>query len=168
MRESDGFHCDFEVAPPCAGAAVGRSSGGWRLLTRTGAQQQRNSVRSIEDSSLSSLQFESLFVPHTRFFFSLHPPLLGRAHGVDVTKSCGVMHDARMNSFGTSLHSACTNSGVHVNSYSCAFTNSSVEFGVEQSHEYEYSAVEIVPGCADTGVLPSSSSFPRFRVTWTG
>ena len=35
------------------------------------------------------------------------------------------MHDARMNSLGTSLHSACNNSGEHANSYSCTLTHSS-------------------------------------------
>ena len=87
VREFHGLHSDFVVAPPCAGAAV---DGGRRLLTRQARCRQRNCVRSSEDSWLSSLQFESLFVPHTRSF-SLHPPLLGCAHGVDIMNSCGVM-----------------------------------------------------------------------------
>ena len=49
---------------------------------------------------------------------------VGCAHGLDVGNSCGDMHDARANSWGT-LHSACNNSGAHANSYSCAYTVSS-------------------------------------------
>ena len=51
------------------------------------------------DESLSSLHFESLSASHAHPFCS-DPPLFGRAHGVDVMNSCGVMHDARVNSSG--------------------------------------------------------------------
>ena len=70
----------------CHSCGSGSLGGCRRLLTRQAHSRQRNSVRSIEDSSWSFLQFESLFVPHTRSF-SLYPPLLGRAHGVDVMNS---------------------------------------------------------------------------------
>ena len=81
-----------------------------RLLMGQARSRHRNFVvRTSDDSSLSSLEFESLFVPRSRLL-SLHPPLMGCAHGVDAMNSCGVMHDARVNSLGTSLHSARKNS----------------------------------------------------------
>ena len=139
----------FKLLHPVVELLVGRSSGGRRLLTRQARSRHRNSVRSIGDSSLSSLQFESLCVPHTRSF-SLHPSLLGRAHGVDVLNLCGVMHDARMNSLGTSLHSACNDSGVRVNSNCCAYTNSSGGgSGWNKAIEYEYSVQGSAACCVE-------------------
>ena len=67
-------------------------------------------MRTSDESSLSSLQFESLSASHAHLFCS-RPPLFGRAHGVHVMNLCGDMHDARVNSFG--LHSARGNSGTY-------------------------------------------------------
>ena len=44
--------------------------------------------------------------------FVLILPCFGRAHEVDVMNSCGVMHDARVNS-----------SGGHANSYWCTYNS---------------------------------------------
>ena len=85
-------------------------------LRRQARSKQRSFVRTSDDSSLSSLHFESLSASHA-FPFCSHPLLFGRAHGVDVMNSCGDMHDARVNSLG--LHSARGNSGGHINSYRC-------------------------------------------------
>ena len=89
-------------------------------LRRQARGRQRSFVRTSDDSSLSSLHFETLSASHAHPFCS-HPPLFGRAHGVDVMNSCGVMHDARVNSFG--LHSARVNSGGHINSYRCTYNS---------------------------------------------
>ena len=56
-------------------------------------------MRTSDESSLSSLQFESLSASHAHLFF---PSSV-------VWNSCGVVHDARVNSFR--LHSARGNSG---------------------------------------------------------
>ena len=85
------------------GAGVTACGLGVPRLRRQARSRQRSFVRTSDDSSLLCLQFESLSASHTHRFCS-HPPLFGRAHGVDVMNSCGVMHDARVNSFG--LHSA--------------------------------------------------------------
>ena len=98
------------------GAGVFACGLGVPCLRRQARSRQRSFVRTSDDSSLSSLHFESLSAAHA-FPFRSHPPLFGRAHGVDVMNSCGDMHDARVNSFG--LHSARGNSGRHINSYRC-------------------------------------------------
>ena len=69
----------------------------------------------VENSSLSSHH-----VGH------VHTRSVGCAHGEhDLhgarTNSCSGTHAARVNSFG--LHSACDNSGVHVNSEGCTYNS---------------------------------------------
>ena len=102
------------------GAGVAACGLGVPRLRRQARCWQRNFVRTSDDSSLSSPQFESVSAPHTRRFCS-HPPLFGLAHGVDVMNSCGVMHVARVNSLG--LHPARGNSGRHANSYWCTYNS---------------------------------------------
>ena len=46
---------------------------------------------------------------------------VGCARGVDGANSCWGTHAARANSWST-LHSACINSGGHVNSYGCTYS----------------------------------------------
>ena len=110
LRACGGQHSAVRAG---CGAGVTACGLGVPCLRRQARSRQRSFVRTSDDSLLSSLQFESLSASHSHLFCS-HPPLFGRAHGVDVLNSCGVMHDARVNSFG--LHSACANSGGHANS----------------------------------------------------
>ena len=121
-------------------------------------------MRTSDDSSLSSLHFESLFAPHTYPFCS-HPPLFGRAHGVDVMNSCGVMHDARVNSFG--LHSARGNSGRHINSYRCTFYSCG---GVRRGTKPRSTSTRDQVGCPAVEKLASLQQAPgRLHVeTWAG
>ena len=114
-----------------AGCGAGVSAFGFGVpcLRRQARSRQRSFVRASDDSSLSSLHFETLSASHAHPFCS-HPPLFGRAHGVDVMNSCGVMHDARVNSFG--LHSARGNSG-DILIRNGVLKIHAVEFGEEQS-----------------------------------
>ena len=142
--DRDGRRCVSGTAPPSAGAAavsgydcdrpgeVGGPAGVGRLLMEQALSRHRSSVvRTSDDSSLSSLQFESLFAPHSRF--CLHPPLMGRARSVEVMNSCGVMHDARVNSLGTycTVH-AIIQGNMRIRKVVHAPIR--VEFRVEQSH----------------------------------